>query len=128
MANWTVEADTDDDRLYITLEGHFEADEAARAADEVIETVERFDGAFEVVNDLSGFQPGDQDAMKHIQRAKTATSDAGMVASVRVMAESTTGQMQFERAGGDEEDYAVAMADSVEQAEKLLDKRREEAR
>jgi hypothetical protein len=127
MADWTVEADTDDDRLYITLEGHFEADEAARAADEVVEAVEQFDGDFEVINDLSGFQPGDQGAMKHIQRAKVATSDAGMVASVRVMAESTTGQMQFERAGEGTEDYAVAMADSVAQAEKLLDKRREEA-
>jgi hypothetical protein len=34
--------------------------------------------------------------------------------------------MQFDRAGEDEGEYAVAKADSVEQAEKLLNKRREQ--
>lgn len=42
------------------------------------------------------------------------------------MAESTTGQMQFDRAGEDEESYRLAMADSVQKAEKHLVKRRQQ--
>jgi hypothetical protein len=35
--------------------------------------------------------------------------------------------MQFDRAGEEEEAYAVAKAESFEQAEKLLEKRRQQA-
>jgi hypothetical protein len=41
--------------------------------------------------------------------------------------ESTTGQMQFDRAGEDAEEYQLAKTDSIRKAEKLLDKRRQEA-
>jgi hypothetical protein len=127
MADWNVETDIQNDRMYITLAGHLDEDGAEEAADAVAAAAEEFTGDFAVINDLSEFKPGDQAVMKHIQRAKQAASAAGMSASVRVTPESTTGQMQFERAGEGAEDYAVAMADSVAKAEKLLDKRREEA-
>jgi hypothetical protein len=64
--------------------------------------------------------------MKHIERGKKGIAENGVSAVVRVMAESTTGQMQFDRAGEDEENYQLAMADSQEKAEKLLDKRRKQ--
>jgi hypothetical protein len=48
-----------------------------------------------------------------------------MAAAVRVVSESTTGQMQFDRAGDSVEDYQLAKADTVEDAERLLEKRRE---
>lgn len=124
MAEWDVSVDEDANRLYIDLGGHYDADQAKEANDEVIAAVERMDPGFEVITILEDFVPGDQDAVKYIEKGKKVVRENGASAAVRVMGEgSTTGQMHFERVGEDEEEYAVAMADTVEQAEKLLDKR-----
>jgi hypothetical protein len=124
--NWAVSIDESKNRLYLELAGHIDEAQAEAAADATIEGAERLDDGFDLINDLSDFQPGDPEAMKHIERGKKGIAKNGVSAVVRVMAESTTGQMQFDRAGEDEESYQLAMADSREKAEKLLDKRREQ--
>jgi hypothetical protein len=124
--NWAVSIDESKNRLYLELAGHIDEAQAEAAADATIEGAERLDDGFDLINDLSDFQPGDPEAMKHIERGKKGIAQNGVSAVVRVMAESTTGQMQFDRAGEDEESYQLAMADSREKAEKLLDKRREQ--
>lgn len=126
-ASWEVDIDREKNRLYLELDGFLEADAAGAAADATIEGAEMLDDGFDMVNDLSNFQPSDQEAMDHIERGKQGIAKNGVAAVVRVMSESTTGQMQFDRAGEDEESYQLAMADSTEKAEKLLDKRRQEA-
>ena len=124
MGDWNVRADESANRLYIDLSAHFDAEEAEEANEEVKEAAAKLDPGFEVITNLSGFVPGDQDAVKYIEEGKQIVRDEGAAAAVRVMGEgSTTGQMHFERVGEEEEEYAVAMADTVEQAEKLLDKR-----
>lgn len=125
MGEYTVEADTDENRMYLELRGHMDEDLAEEATKEVMDAIDQLSPGFEVINDLSEFQPADSAALEHVQRGKQATADGGCAAAVRVQPESTTGQMQFERAEGDA--YPVAMAESVAQAEKLLDKRGEEA-
>ncbi|WP_424017589.1 hypothetical protein ACOZ4N_17210 [Halorientalis pallida] len=124
MADWSVDVDEAENRLYLDLGGHFGPEEAKKANEATKEAVQRLDPGFEVITDLSEFVPGDQDAVKYIEEGKQVVREAGASAAVRVMGEgSTTGQMHFERVGEDEEEYAVAMADTVEEAEKLLDKR-----
>ncbi|WP_336001725.1 hypothetical protein [Halorientalis halophila] len=124
MGDWNVRADESANRLYIDLSAHFDAEEAEEANEEVKKAAAKLDPGFEVITNLSGFVPGDQDAVKYIEEGKQIVRDEGASAAVRVMGEgSTTGQMHFERVGEEEEEYAVAMADTVEQAEKLLDKR-----
>jgi hypothetical protein len=125
--NWDVTLDRDANRLYLTLDGFLDEDAAAAAADATIAGAKELDDGFELINDLSEFQPGDQAAMKHIERGKAGIAANGVDAVVRVVAESTTGQMQFDRAGEDKETYELAMADSVETAERLLDERRQQA-
>jgi hypothetical protein len=125
--NWSVDIDESKQRAYLKLDGHLEPEEAAAAADATIEAAETLDDGWDLINDLSTFNPSDPEAMKHIERGKQGIAKNGVAAVVRVMAESTTGQMQFDRAGEDKESYQLAMADSVEKAEKLLDKRRQEA-
>lgn len=122
MGEWNVEADTDKNRLYIELSGYIEGEEAERSTDAVVEAAEQMDEGFDVVTDISTVQPGDTEAVENIERGKEAVAENGAAAAVRIQPESTTGQMQFERAG--DEPYAVAMAESVEQAEQLLDQRR----
>jgi hypothetical protein len=122
MGEWNVEADTDKNRLYIELSGYIEGEEAERSTDAVVEAAAQMDEGFDVITDISTVQPGDTEAVENIKRGKEAVAENGAEAAVRIQPESTTGQMQFERAG--DEPYAVAMAESVEQAEQLLDQRR----
>lgn len=121
--NWEVDADHEKNRLYLELDGFLDSDAAGDAADATIAGAEALDEGFDMVTDLSNFQPSDEEAMKHIERGKKGIAKHGVAAVVRVMSESTTGQMQFDRAGEDKESYQLAMADSQEKAEKLLDKR-----
>lgn len=126
MGEWNVEADTEKNRLYIELSGFLDAEESENSTDAVAEAVRELDEGFDVITDISEAQPGDTEAVENIKRGKEAVASHGAAAAVRIASESTstTGQMQFERAG--DEPYAVAMADSVEKAEKLLDQRRAE--
>ena len=124
--NWEVDIDRGKNRLYLELDGFLDSDSAGAAANATIEGAEELDEGFDMINDLSNFQPSDTAAMDHIERGKRGIAKHGVAAVVRVTSESTTGQMQFDRAGEDEESYQLAMADSQSNAEKLLDKRREE--
>lgn len=122
MGEWNVEADTEKNRLYIELSGYLGAEESNQSSNAVVEGVEELEEGFDVITDISEAQPGDAETVENIKRGKEAVAEAGASAAVRIQPSSTTGQMQFERAG--DEPYAVAMADSVEKAEKLLDQRR----
>jgi hypothetical protein len=124
MGNWNVEADHEKNRLFIELEGFLEIEESKASTDATIEAAESLEEGFDIVTDISSAQPGSAEAVEHIQRGKRGVAEAGAVAAVRISPDSATGQMQFERAG--DEPYAVAMAESREQAEELLDQRREE--
>ena len=126
MGNWEVNTDQQKNRLYLTLDGRLSVDEVERAADTVIEAAGELERGFDQVNDMSTFEPADPEALEHVERGKRGIVENGIAATCRVVSESTTGQMQFDRAGEDEEEYAVAKADSVDQAETLLDKRREQ--
>ncbi|MFB6083705.1 MAG: hypothetical protein ABEJ94_05620 [Halorientalis sp.] len=124
MADWSVDVDEAQNRLYLDVGGYFGPEEAKKANEATKEAVQRLDSGFEVITDLSEFVPGDQDAVKYIEGGKQVVREPGASAAVRVVGEgSATGQMRFERVGEDEEEHAVAVADTVEQAEKSLDKR-----
>lgn len=128
MGDWNVDVDGAKNRLYIKIAGRMSVEEAEESTRAVIDGAERLDEGFEVITDLGEFVPGDQEAVAKIEKGKQAITANGAAAAVRVVPDSAsaTGQMHFERVGEDEEGYAVAMAESVEQAEKLLDKRREQ--
>jgi predicted xylose isomerase-like sugar epimerase len=123
MAETKIEADVQTNRLYIRLAGKMENDEAEAAAKEVKAGIEKLESGFDIINDLAEFKPTSGEAVAYVEEAKTYAADAGCAAVVRIEPESPTGKMQFERAEG--ENYEVAVAETVEKAEKLLDKRRE---
>ncbi|WP_246984514.1 hypothetical protein [Halorientalis marina] len=127
MSHWDMEVDEEKQRAYLTLSGRMDAEQHAAAADACEEVAERLDDGFDLINDMSDLVPAEEEAMKHTERGKRALADGGMAAVVRVVSESPTGQMRFDRAGEDAEGYAVAKADSVEEAEQLLEKRRQQA-
>jgi hypothetical protein len=123
MGRWNVDHDVEKNRLYLTLAGKLTEQEASDAADATIDAAKQLEPGFEMVNDVSEFKPSGEAVDRQIKRGKKGVADGGVSAVVRVTPESTTGEMQWDRAGGGEESYQVAKADSQERAEKLLDAR-----
>jgi len=115
---YEVRANTVKNRLYLTLDGKMDEDEANEAATEATAAVEELDPGFDIVNDMSGFQPVSQEAAERIGEAKEImeVNDVGTV--VRVVGDSSIGKMQFDRVG--ETDYETMTAESVEEAESKL--------
>ena len=127
MAHWDVEIDEENQRAYLTLLGKMNATQHSAAADACERVARTLAEGFDLVNDMSDLEPASEEAMQHTERGKRALAEGGMAAVVRVVSDSPTGQMRFDRAGEDAEGYAVAKAESVGQAEHLLDQRRDGA-
>ncbi|MFC7080502.1 hypothetical protein [Halorussus caseinilyticus] len=114
-----IEADSSRNRLYVTLAGRFDEDEAAASAERTIEATERLDPGFDVVTDIRELEASPQEAKTHLERSKLFLSAHDVGTVVRVVGDSPLAEMQFDRTGDAE--YAVETAESVEAAEKLLD-------
>jgi hypothetical protein len=123
MGEWEIEVDEDENRMFFRLAGYFEDDDSEESFEDFLEAIERVDEGFELIMDISEFQPGSTAAAETLEKGKRVLSENGLAASVRIVPESTTAQMQFERTGEGEEAYQVAYAESAEQAAELLDKR-----
>lgn len=123
MSDWSVETDEAKNRLYLNLSGSMDIEEGRQANEATKAGIERLEPGFDVITDIRNFEPGSPEAVELLEEGKAAIAEGGCSAAVRVMPESATASMHFERVGEDEESYPVAEADSVEQAEELLDKR-----
>lgn len=122
MGEFTVEADTGTNRLYMELSGSLAADDATAALEAVEREAARLDDGFEVINDISAFEPLSQDVADTIADGKRALSEAGAGALVRVTGDSAIGSMQFDRVG-DADGYDIATVETVADAEAMLDDR-----
>jgi hypothetical protein len=124
MSDWSVDVDEAKNRLYINLEGSMDIEEGRKSNQATMDAIERLDPGFDVITDIRNFEPGSPEAVELLEEGKAAIAEGGCSAAVRVMPESATASMHFERVGEDAESYPVAEAESVEQAEELLDQRR----
>jgi hypothetical protein len=122
MSDYDVRTDRSANRLYLRLEGHMDEAQTKRAADAVIDAMADLEPGWEMVNDISDFKPATQDATSHIERGKQAAAENDVGAIVRIV-DNVTGKLQFNRVGKDVQSYEVTEAESVEEAERLLDER-----
>ncbi len=123
MGSWNVEVDEETNRLYIDLNGAL-GEDGERSTQAVVDGAERLSPGFDIITDIRGYRPSGNEGT--LERGKRAMRENGASAAVRVMPDSTTASMHFERVGEDEEAYPVAHAESVEEAERLLDERRKQ--
>ena len=122
MGDFDIEADTGANRLNMELSGSLDAEDADAAVEAVEREAAKLDDGFEVINDISEFEPLSQDVADTIAEGKRALSAAGAGALVRVTGDSAIGSMQFDRVG-DADGYDIATAETVADAETLLDER-----
>lgn len=127
MADWNYDVDEANNRLYIDLSGEFSVEEAKQSTDRLREVLPDLDPGFEVVTDIRGIIPNDDEVLVYLAEGKELIDERDPAAAVRVEPDSAIAEMQFDRAGGEAEGYPVAKAESVEMAEELLEKRTESA-
>jgi hypothetical protein len=109
------------DRVYLTQYGRLDDETAEALLSDLDAVTSDLPDGWELVNDLREFAPFDQQKTEYIERGKEILAENGVGANVRVV-DSTITRMQFERAGDRDEEYHVATAESVEQAEQFLDR------
>jgi hypothetical protein len=118
---YMVDLDHENDRLYLELTGMLDEETAHEAAEAAAEGGHDLGEGFQMINDISEFKPLSQAATDAIEKGKAGVAEAGVSAVVRVVGESVTGKMQFDRVGDEDQSYHVATAESREQAVEFLE-------
>lgn len=122
MDEWTTVA-ADENRLYVDLRGYGTAADGDRLTEEVRAATDRLEPGFSVVVDFREYRPAEPDAVDRLERVRRAIEAADAAATVTVLPDSATGRPHFAPAGSNGDGYAVATAESIEEAEALLDRR-----
>ena len=115
-----AKADTRNNRLYITLSGLIQKNEAAKATEAVIDASKRLMADFDVINDISGLKPGTPEVEAQLKKVQKYLKAHGMRRVVRVVSdEETIGAKQVHRAGM-AMGYMGETAKSIAEAEQML--------
>jgi hypothetical protein len=116
---FTVRADTAKNRLYVKLVGFFDCKEMKAATDATIEEAKKLKPGYDVINDISEFKPVGQDTLKEVERGQVYFKKSGIRYGIRVEGKAKLTNLQFSRIGKTV-DYAADSAETMEEAEKLL--------
>ena len=111
--------------MFLTQYGMYDDETATAMLDELDRKTGELPEGFDLVNDIREFKPLEQQKTKYIERGKEIVAENGVGALVRVV-ESAITEMQFERVGDDDESYHVATAETPREAERMLDRLRDE--
>jgi hypothetical protein len=96
---YTFKIDRMKNRLYITMEGFFRAEEMKRCADETINAVKQLQPGYDVITDISHFSPVGPEALQEISRVQEYFSKSGVRYGIRVIGERALTEIQFQRLG-----------------------------
>ena len=114
-----VTVNTDKNRLYVTLQGHLEANERAEVVNAFIAAIRRLRPGFDIINDMSGLAPTEADGLKDLARVQATAMLRGVRKVIRVV-RIPLSRIQLDRQAR-ELGWAYETADSVAEAEARLD-------
>jgi hypothetical protein len=117
---YSVKADVQKNRLYVTLEGFFEKELMKECTDKTIEETKKLKRGFDVITDLSNFKPVGKEALAEVARGQSFFKQAGIRHGIRVESTSALTTNQFDRLGKSV-DYNPNVVKNVLEAERLLD-------
>ena len=121
---FTVAADTEKNRLRITLGAFVGGDEAKRILEQIVAEVGQLNDGFTVITDLSSFKLGASGAVPTLKAIVAFLSVRRVSHVVRVIgSRRTMGIIQFLSFVGKRPPYKTSYAASVEEAEAILDKK-----
>jgi hypothetical protein len=118
---YSIKADVDKNRLYITMQGFFSVEEMKACTDQTISESKKLKPGFDVITDISEFKPVSPEATKELERGQAFFKSAKIGRGIRVVGKSVTSGMQLNRTGktvGYEPNTVATLAE----AEKFLDR------
>jgi hypothetical protein len=116
-----IRKDVRKNRLYITLSGIFPLSDAKNAKDEIIKEINELKPNFDVINDISEFIRGQDEAGKILQDIMLLLIDKKVNRVARVVGTSKTGLIQFANYSLKIESYKLKYLPTLREAEKFLD-------
>lgn len=122
-AAFHVQADEENNRLYLCYCGFFSPEQARSAADQTIAEARKLKPGFDIINDISRASPFVEKSAQEVERAQAFMKQQGVGRIVRIVnPERLASKVQFDlqgREAGYEKQSEVAH--SLEEAERLLD-------
>jgi hypothetical protein len=118
---YKIKKDVAKNRLYISLSGIFPISDAKNAKELIIKEINELQPDFDVVNDISRFIRGQEEAGKILQDIMLLLIDKKVGRIVRVIGESKTGLIQFANFSLQIESYKLKYLPTMQEAEKFLD-------
>jgi len=116
---FSVTAQVEKNRLYITLSGHLDDSEQKEASLAIIGEAGKLKPGFDLISDVSRLRPTDDAGLKQLARVQEFLRDHGLRRAIRVTGIVLT-EIQMERTGR-EVGYISLNAASLEEAERILD-------
>ncbi len=117
--NYTIKSDQVKNRLYVSLVGFFTLEEMQKCVDETIEATRKLKRGYDVITDISEFNPGLPEVTKEIERAQAHFASEARQ-GIRIVGANAISGMQFKRTGAHAE-YSSTNVATMEDAERLLD-------
>jgi hypothetical protein len=118
-----IKADTEKNRLYIILAGTLSLKDAESTRNLILKEIETLKPNFDVVNDISKFIRGDDEAGRVLKEIMAILMSKNVNRVVRVIGTSKTGLMQFANFSPQTDSYKLSYVPTLEEAEKILDQK-----
>jgi cyclopropane fatty-acyl-phospholipid synthase-like methyltransferase len=115
--------DVERNRIYITLKGRITARESEEAMRQIIADISSLKPSFDVVTDISEFEPVTQKETEALLKVHKVLLEKGVNRIARVVGtelKATVGKIQFERTSR-ESKITAENFDSIEMANRYLD-------
>jgi len=116
---YQVTTDVEKNRIYLQLKGFLQDDEVKKASDDVKKGINSLRPNFDIINDISEFNPATQEGKTIIKETQLYAVQKNVNRVVRIT-KNVIGKIQFERSSK-EAGYSAITVESVEQAHKFLD-------
>jgi len=116
---YKVRADVPRNRLYVTLQGNFDTEEARAAARRVMGEMTKLKLGFVVIVDISELEPGGSEEMRVIEEVHQAYKSCGLGRLIRVVGSERITKSQFQRIAA-QSGVKVEFVESMAEAEDLL--------
>ncbi len=120
--SWQTRVDEDKNRLYIKISGKIDYSSAKLASNSVITILPNLRGKFDVINDLSGVEPGyNRKDLFHFKKMIFSLKELGIRKIINIKNEKAPGVSVIFENKSKTEDFQSSSSDSVEDAEAMLD-------
>ncbi len=118
---YTIYVSTEENRLYITLSGKIDVEEAELTVQKVVQEVNKLKSGFDVINNLTYYKSGNPKAGIILQNTVKYLQSQNVNRVVRVIGGSKAGLVQFARFTQFFKNYKIIHVTTLEEAEKKLD-------